>query len=145
MAQAGQERVGGPRMRVVAVLWWAVVGALAAFSVAAMLTVGVLVLPVAVVLGAVGLLLPRLRTGVLPGLLLGGSTVPFLIAWLDRSGPGVVCSETPGGSECTDLWSPWPFVVVGVLMVAAGLLALRMTAPRPPLPTLVEPVAPGRS
>ncbi|WP_392542725.1 hypothetical protein [Oryzobacter telluris] len=109
----------------VSVLWWALVGALGAFSVAALLTIGVFVLPVVLVLGAIGLWSARLRPGILPGLLLGGSLVPLWLAFLNRSGPGRVCETTATSSSCGEQYSPWPFVVVALLMAGAGLWLVR--------------------
>ncbi len=112
----------------VAVAWWALVGALGAFGVVALLTVGVFVLPVALVLGGVGLWSPRLRPGLLPGLLLGASLVPLWLAFENRSGPGTVCESTATSSTCAEQYSPWPFLVVGLLLAGAGVALVRRSA-----------------
>lgn len=109
----------------VAVAWWALVGALGAFGVVALLTVGVFVLPVALVLGGFGLWSPRLRPGLLPGLLLGASLVPLWVAFVNRSGPGTVCESTATSSTCAEQYSPWPFLVVGLLLACAGVALVR--------------------
>jgi hypothetical protein len=57
----------------------------------------------------------RSHTG-LPGLIAGAGVLPLVIAWLNRSGPGNVC--TPG--ECTEEWSPWPWLAAGVVLIAVG-------------------------
>jgi hypothetical protein len=114
------------------VLWWALVGAVAAFGVAALLSVGVFVLPVALVLAGAGLWSRRLRTGALPGLLVGASLVPFWLAVQNRAGPGEVCETTPTVSTCTEQFSPWPFLLVGLALLAAGVWVLRREAPTGP-------------
>lgn len=112
----------------VAVAWWAVVGALAGFAVAALLSIGVLVLPVVLVLAGVGVWSVRLRTGLLPGLLLGASLVSLWLAFTNRAGPGTVCTTTAASQSCGEHWSPRPFLVVGLVLAAAGAwLSLRAT------------------
>ena len=45
------------------------------------------------------------------------------VAWLNRDGPGTVCTSTATETSCGDEWSPWPFVVVAVVLAGAGLVA----------------------
>ena len=117
------------RDAVVPVLWWALVGAVAAFGVAALLSIGVFVLPVALLLGAVGWWSRRLRPGLLPWLLVGASVVPFWLAVQNLAGPGQVCESTPTVSTCTELSSPLPFLLVGLVLLACGLRVLRRGTP----------------
>lgn len=42
------------------------------------------------------------------------------VAFLNRGGPGERCTSSPDGIECTELISPWPFVVLAVLAVVAA-------------------------
>lgn len=59
-----------------------------------------------------------------PGILSGISMLAFLIAYLNRDGPGEVCIAHIG-SACTSFeqqWSPWPFVAVAVIMVVGGVV-----------------------
>jgi hypothetical protein len=59
-----------------------------------------------------------------PGTISGVSVLVFLIAYLNRHGPGVVCTAHIGRA-CTnseERWSPWPFVVIGVIMVFSGVV-----------------------
>jgi len=102
-------------------LWWGSVGALLGFGVAGLASIGVFLLPLALVLIVVAVLVPALRTPSLPALLVGLSTAPLFIAWLNRGGPGLVCSTTPTSSSCVDQWSPWPFVATGVLLAGGGV------------------------
>ena len=58
---------------------------------------------------------PRFMSGILSGL-----GVPLLIlAFLHRRGPGTVCD----GGRCAQLFSPWPWLVAGVLFVLLGVAA----------------------
>jgi len=105
-----------------AFLWWCVAGAGLCFGVLALLTVGPLVL-----LGTFalcGFLLWRLDFGWGMAGILSGAGLPVLyVAWLNRGGPGEVCHGEARTVTCADEWSPWPFVVVGLVLVAAGVLA----------------------
>jgi len=105
-------------------LAWASVGALGAFGIAGLATVGVFLLTGAAVVAAVALSVPALRPPCLPGFLVGLSTAPLYIAWLNREGPGLVCTTTADSMSCSDQWSPWPFVALGVLFTGAGVALL---------------------
>jgi len=100
------------------------VGALVAFGVAGLATIGLFLLALAAVLVALALVVPSLRPPSVPGLLVGLSTAPLYIAWLNRDGPGLVCTTTADSMSCSDQWSPWPFVAVGVLFAGAGVALL---------------------
>ncbi len=104
--------------------FWGVVGALVAFGVAGLATIGLFLLALASVLLAVAFAVPALRRPSLPGVLVGLSTAPLYIGWLNRGGPGTVCTTTADSTTCTDQWSPWPFVAVGVLLAGAGAILL---------------------
>jgi hypothetical protein len=91
-------------------------------GVLSLLTIGPFVLLLTLVL--CGFLLWRLEFGAGMAGLLPGASVPVLyVAWLNRDGPGTVCTTTSTSNSCGDEWAPWPFVVVAVLMVAAGVIA----------------------
>lgn len=100
---------------------WASVGALVGFGVAGLASIGLFLLAGAVVLAGIGLAVPALRPPCMPGLLVGLSTAPLFIAWLNRGGPGTSCTITATTTSCTDLWSPWPFLAGGVLLAGGGL------------------------
>jgi ABC-type spermidine/putrescine transport system permease subunit II len=58
-----------------------------------------------------------------PGIVAGVSILVFLIAYLNRRGPGNVCTAHIG-LACTSSeqrWSPLPFLAVGLLMVVGGV------------------------
>ncbi|WP_329128994.1 hypothetical protein OG552_01945 [Streptomyces sp. NBC_01476] len=80
-------------------------------------------LPVAVVGGLI-----LWRTGpalAWPGLLSGAGVLPLYVAFLNRSGPGTVCTSTHGGQSCTDEYTPWPLLAAGLLLLLGGVLLHR--------------------
>ena len=105
-------------------LWfgaWVLVGGGYALALATLLSIGVFVL--ALTAAATALLASRRGSLVgLPGALSGPALPLLWIAYLNRGGPGTVCSGTPEGSSCTDEWSPWPFLGPGVLLLVAGVV-----------------------
>jgi hypothetical protein len=106
-----------------AFLGWCLAGAGGCFGVLAMLTVGPFVLLATLLLSA-GLLW-RHGFGWAMGGLLSGAALPLLyVAWLNRDGPGEVCTRTATSVSCGDEWSPWPFVAVAVALVVAGVVVL---------------------
>lgn len=109
----------GHRPGAIQLVPWAVVGAGAVAGVLTVLTIGFFVL-----LGTAGLavLLARRADGRLaaPGILVGSGLLPLYVAYLNRGGPGMVCTTTGGGQTCTQEMSPWPWVAVGVCVAAAG-------------------------
>jgi hypothetical protein len=106
------------------------VGALVAFGVAGLASIGLFLLALAAVLVAVGFVVPVLRRPSVPGFLVGLSAAPLYIAWLNRGGPGLVCTTEGTTTSCVDAWSPWPFVGVGVLLAGGGLGLLATTRRR---------------
>ena len=56
------------------------------------------------------------------GLLGGAGIVALVIAWLNRQGPGTVYWHTATASGADQYPDPRPWLVAGVLLVAAGLL-----------------------
>jgi hypothetical protein len=101
---------------------WCLAGAGLSLGVLSILTVGAFVL--LVTLGLCGWLLWRLDFGWGMLGLLSGAAVPVLyVAWLNRDGPGTVCTATATGTTCSDEWSPWPFVALAVVLVVAGLVS----------------------
>jgi hypothetical protein len=72
------------------------IGGLWQFALVGAMTIGIFVLPVAMVTTAVALGRPRSRVGI-PGVVSGLALPLFLIAWLNREGPGMICHATNGG------------------------------------------------
>ncbi|GMA23370.1 hypothetical protein GCM10025864_11290 [Luteimicrobium album] len=62
----------------------------------------------------------------------GAGVLPLVVAYLNREGPGDVCTAYSGG-QCvagTEEWSPWPWLVVGVGLVVAGVVLSTVAARR---------------
>jgi hypothetical protein len=115
---------------------WLVVGAGLALGVLGAFSIGIFVLPV--VVAAAGFLVTRRgATRGLPGLVSGIGTPLFYVAYLNRDGPGTVCTTfrsgqscinqvctaLRGGQSCTDELSPWPWLYVGALLLLVGVAA----------------------
>lgn len=98
---------------------WLLVGAAFMVGVLSILTVGVPILLVAVVASVVLGLSKRARTGV-PGLVAGLAGPLFYVAYLNRSGPGQVCTTTADVTSCVEQWSPWGWIAAGVVLLVAG-------------------------
>lgn len=113
-----------PALPLLSTLCWATIGALGSLGVAGLASIGLFLLAGAAVVAVVALAVPALRPPCMPGFLVGLSTAPLYIAWLNRGGPGRVCTTTVDSMTCTDQWSPWPFVAVGALFAGAGLALL---------------------
>ena len=101
---------------------WAVAGAGLCLGVLSILTIGFAVLFVTLVV--CGVLLWRTGVGpALTGIIAGGAAPVLYVAWLNRDGPGSHCTVTATSNTCTDEWSPWPFAVVAVAMLVAGVVS----------------------
>jgi len=111
---------------------WLVVGAAYAVAALGILTIGILVLPLALIGNALAARHRPLTPGVFG--LIGGLGVPLLyVGFSNINGPGNVCDHFPGGESCTQEWSPWPWLLAGaVMIVAATVLFMRSRAPAPP-------------
>jgi hypothetical protein len=57
------------------------------------------------------------------GLLTGGGMLLLYVAWVQRDGPGTTCWQTATGSGCDQHLNPLPWLVLGLVLVAAGLVA----------------------
>lgn len=99
---------------------WALLGGGFAFGVLSLLSIGAFVLPVVLLLAMVaGRRAGSAREVV--GLVSGAGVPVIYLAWLNRGGPGDVCRSYPGGASCTQEWSPWPFVVLAIVLVTTGV------------------------
>lgn len=129
---------------VVNVLAWAVPGFLIAFAVASLPSIGLLVLPVAIIALALSVLVTKGRGAA--GVLVGAGMVGLLLAYLHRQGPGEACRANPA-LGCGTYLDPVPFLVAGIAAVLLGvgieLLARRARARRKPQATLEGPAPAG--
>ncbi|ROS25928.1 hypothetical protein [Cellulomonas sp. PhB150] len=109
------------RNSILAFVGWALAGAVGALGLLTLVLPG---LVAAVIVGTVALVLffrlkePYAASGVVAG----GALPLFYVAWLNRQGPGEYCHALGGGGqECTDMWSPWPWAALGVLLVGSAV------------------------
>jgi len=91
--------------------------------VASLLTIGVFLLPIAFALIVLGSLWSPLRNEAVVALVAGLAAAPLYIAWLNRQGPGRFCETIKDGTACSELWSPWPFVAVALVLLAVSAVA----------------------
>ena len=98
---------------------WALLGSAAALGA---LSLGpLLLLPVA----ALGVFLwsrPRVRRSAF-GLLAGAGTLLLYVAWVQRDGPGTTCWHTATGAGCDQHLNPLPWLLIGMALLAAGVVA----------------------
>lgn len=108
-------------------LWfalWALVGAGGSLGLLAILTIGIFLIPVALL----GLAL-LVRRGTrndhvwrgLGGLAAGAAAPLLLIAYLNRQGSGTVCTTRGDATSCVDEWSPWPFLAIATLLIGVSI------------------------
>ena len=103
---------------------WMLVGAAYAMVIAGAFTIGILFIPVAIV---ATIFLARGRTsrrGV-PGLICGLALPVIFVAYLNRGGPGYVCTTSPGtgGSvtSCGSQYNPWLLLAIGMALFGVGI------------------------
>jgi len=103
-------------------LWfaaWMLIGAGYALGLLAALSIGPFVLLVTAAVTVV--LATRRETHVgLPGLVSGLSLPVFYVAYLNRSGPGTICTTTATSQSCVKEWNPWPWLAVAVALLLVG-------------------------
>ncbi|HHU08669.1 MAG TPA: hypothetical protein GXZ60_01380 [Intrasporangiaceae bacterium] len=121
------------------IIGWFVVGALLALSFLAMFTIGMFLLPIALLL-AVVLVWDMARRGspvdprhilLILGVLIASASTPFLwVTWMNRGGPGERCWQTATAQGCEELLNPWIFATPALVLLGLGL-ALIWIARRP--------------
>ena len=56
------------------------------------------------------------------GLVSGVGVLLLYVAFVQRHGPGTVCWETATASGCDEYLNPWPWLVVGIVLVCVGVV-----------------------
>jgi hypothetical protein len=103
-------------------LAWFVVAAAFAVGLLGAFTIGIVALPVAI--GLIVLLATRRHDSAARAGALSGFGLPLLyVGYLNRGGPGTVCSVSPSGTSCTDEWAPLPWLIAGAAMLVGGVVA----------------------
>jgi hypothetical protein len=100
---------------------WALVSAGLITGLLGALTIGIVVLPVSLA-AAVLLALAQRPAGHLTGLITGLGLPLLYVAYLNRQGPGMVCTSTATGGSCVQEYSPWAWAVPGMLLLATGVI-----------------------
>jgi hypothetical protein len=134
---AEEVRVPRPGTGVGAFLGWVLLGAGVGAGFGLGILGGLFVALALLVLAGVLVARQGLRPAQL-GVVTGLGALPLAIAWLNRRGPGQYCSEgVTGASACVLQSNPWPYVLVGVVVVVVGVVLFRRVR-RAPGP-LIEP------
>ena len=113
--------------------WWLVVGALVSFGFLAGFTIGIPLLLLGVVLAGAGVALTGTRNAGVTALPAGIGLPLLSIAWLNRDGPGTICTTSAAITSCEEQWNPWPWMVAAVLLVllsVATALLVRLATRR---------------
>ena len=110
---------------VLAVVLWVAVGAFGCLSVLALLSIGWMFAILTAAALVLAILLTRGR-GV-GGLVLGVALPLAWVGWMNRQGPGEVCTSTSTGTQCVEMFNPWPFLAVAALLAALGIVLAIVT------------------
>jgi len=90
---------------------WLLVGAACIVSLLGAFSIGSLVLPIA--LAGTALVAWRSSLRGVPGVIAGLGLPPLYVAYLNRAGPGSVCSAITRGQDCIQEFNPWPWLIAG--------------------------------
>jgi hypothetical protein len=99
---------------------WAGCGASAAFTFVGAFAVGPLAILPTILLAVLATRLGGDNVSAV-GVAAGVGAWGFVLGWLNRDGPGEVCTTTATGGGCTQEWSPWPFWLAGAFLVTASV------------------------
>ncbi len=99
---------------------WALVGCAAVFGAFSLLLIGLAAFGAAVVVAVLMARHPGARGSAL-GLLSGAGLPLVYVAYVQRDGPGTTCWHTATSSGCETHLDPIPWLVIGVVLVIAGL------------------------
>ncbi|MGX7677728.1 hypothetical protein ACSMXN_02390 [Jatrophihabitans sp. DSM 45814] len=101
-------------------LAWNLVGVGCLLGLLTLLTIGFIVLPITMALLLILVLRPSSYNASAIGAVAGVGEVALYIGFLNRGGPGEVCNRA--GTACITEWSPWPWVAVGSVLIAASIV-----------------------
>lgn len=107
--------------------WWLLAGASVAFGFLAMLTIGLPFLLLGIALTGGGIAIPATRSLAVTAVLAGLAAPLLYIAWLNRDGPGTICTTTAHGGSCEEQWDPWPWVIAAGLLIVATVVLIVVT------------------
>jgi hypothetical protein len=99
---------------------WVLVGCAAVFGAFSFVLVGLAAFAAAVVVAVLMLRHPGVRGSAL-GLLSGAGLPLVYVAYVQREGPGTTCWHTATSGGCATHLDPIPWLVIGVVLVIAGL------------------------
>jgi hypothetical protein len=98
---------------------WALLGSAAALGT---VSLGPLLLLPTALVGVFVWRRPQARRSAF-GVLTGAGTLLLYVAWVQRDGPGTTCWHTATASGCDQHLNPLPWLVLGIVLVAAGFVA----------------------
>ncbi len=98
---------------------WAVVGAIAVLS----LDLGPLAALPAFALGALVATAGDRRHRGVAGIVTGAGLPLLWVAYVQRQGPGTTCWRTASSAGCDQHLDPLPWLIIGLALVLAGLVA----------------------
>lgn len=103
---------------------WMLVGSAWAMVIVGAFSIGLFFIPVATVATVFLVRKPSSRQGI-PGLLAGLALPLFYVAYLNRSGPGIVCTTTQSasgfGQSCGSEENPWYWLLAGLVPLGVGV------------------------
>jgi len=105
---------------------WSLVGVAYSVALVGILSIGIFVLPIAIIGTVLLVRMPASLRGVY-GLIAGLGLPPLYVAYLNRSYGGPACSTSGivGPMHptlvCIQALDPWPWLAVGLLLLAAGV------------------------
>jgi hypothetical protein len=100
---------------------WALIGGLSVLGLISFVVVFALAIVPLAGLGVLMAMRPDARRSAF-GLLSGAGFLFLYVAYVQRDGPGTTCWHTATGSGCDEHLNPLPWLIVGVVLVIAGIV-----------------------
>lgn len=105
-------------------LAWSFVGLAFAMVFLGAFSIGIFFVPIVIISSILLARRPDSRRG-LPGLIAGLGLPLLYVAFLNRDGPGTVCSATSNalgvGQNCAQQGNPWLWLIGALVLIAAGI------------------------